>query len=190
MEPTVTRHKVTGYSTFFVVKGPEPYGNWDHRVFYRKFAYGYHPLSQSDLVEKGFLIAVWDMYICADRLLPPFYWFYVAFMSWYSSTSRFILFHAILLAPAFSSIPLTTMSPMTSPMAFLTAISMTHRLGTLKDRHSNFDRIYTAENDIHINIILEEISYEGKLTEPYEHQWYGFSTVSTLRQSVEGVDRQ
>lgn len=69
-------------STSLIRYGPKPYGNWDHRVFYRKFAHGYPPLSQPDLVKKGLLIAVWDTSICCDRLLPPFYWFYVTFMSW------------------------------------------------------------------------------------------------------------
>lgn len=50
-------------STSLVRRGPEPYGNWDHRVFYKKFAHGYPPLSQPDVVKRGALdYRVWYVY--------------------------------------------------------------------------------------------------------------------------------
>lgn len=69
-------------STAFLRRGPKPYGYWDHRVFYKQFTHGYPPLSQSDLVRKGLLISEWSMHISLESLLTPFYWFYVAAMTW------------------------------------------------------------------------------------------------------------
>lgn len=41
--------------------------NWDHQVFYGKFAHDYPPLSQPDLAKKELLIAVWALYIGAHH---------------------------------------------------------------------------------------------------------------------------
>ena len=62
--------------------GPKPYRHWGHRVFYKKFSHGYPPLSQSDLVRKGLLINEWSMHVFLESLLLPFYYFYVAAMTW------------------------------------------------------------------------------------------------------------
>lgn len=71
-------------STSIMGRGPKPYGNWDHQIFYKtkRFTHGYPPLSQPDLVEKGLLVSIWDRYIPPERLLPSFSRLYVAAMGW------------------------------------------------------------------------------------------------------------
>lgn len=69
-------------TTGFLRYGPKPYGDWDHRVFFKKFTHGYPPLSQPDFVRKGLLINEWNMHVFLESLLPPFYYFYVAALTW------------------------------------------------------------------------------------------------------------